>query len=399
MKSWLVLLVIAVSGIGIGSTRTYLEMHGSAELFFTEDYWARAREQAISREQNVDRAKAAKVEILGDAVFDFGSMERFSRMRHTFRLKSVGESDLELRPGRTTCKCTVSLVSNRVVKPGEVSEIIVEWAGQTLMDSPDFEQTVEVETNDPDQSIVRLKVHGYVTETIRALPGELVVGMVSSNTGSEAQFQLYGFRSDRIDVLESTWENADTARYFDVSYEPLSKEEVEKEKGASCGLLAKVTVKPGLPLGPINQTIHIKAKVDKEVVMEVPVKGRAWSDIRIASSPEFEANRNLLKFGALKRTDSAKAVLQLYVTGPYRNETRLSIGEVDPAEYLKVNIGPPKELNNGKAIQYLVTIEIPAGLGSMNRMGAEQAALGRVVLETTHPQTKQVPIHVKFSVE
>ena len=72
---------------------------------------------------------------------------------------------------------------------------------------------------------------------------------------------------------------------------------------------------------------------------------------------------------------------------------------MDPADYLKVNIGPPKELNNGKTIQYLVTIEIPAGLGSINRMGAEQAALGRVVLETTHPQTKQVPIHVKFSVE
>ena len=61
-------------------------------------------------------------------------------------------------------------------------------------------------------------------------------------------------------ILESTWEDADTAAYFDVSYEPLSKEEVKKEKGASCGLLAKVTVKPGLPLGPINQTIHIKSE-------------------------------------------------------------------------------------------------------------------------------------------
>ncbi len=42
-----------------------------------------------------------------------------------------------------------------------------------------------------------------MTETIRALPGELVVGIVSSNTGSEAQFQLFGFRSDHIDILET----------------------------------------------------------------------------------------------------------------------------------------------------------------------------------------------------
>ena len=139
-----------------------------------------------------------------------------------------------------------------------------------------------------------------------------------------------------MDILETTCETPDTAHCFDVSYEPLAKEEVKKEKGATCGLLAKVTIKPGLPLGPINQTIRIKANVDKEAVVEMPVNGQTLSDIRIASSPEFDANRGLLTFGALKRSESAKEVLQLYVTGAHRNEIHLSVGRVDPADYLKV---------------------------------------------------------------
>ena len=238
-----------------------------------------------------------------------------------------------------------------------------------------------------------------MTETIRALPDELVVGNVSSNTGSGAEFRLYGFRSDSLDILETTLEIPETAGCFDVSYEPLPAEEVQKEKGATCGQLARVTIKPGLPVGPINQTIRIHVQVEKEAVVEVPVLGRAQSDIRVASSAKFNSNRNLLSLGALKRTDTVKEILRLYVTGDHRHETHFSVGRVDPSDYLKVEIGPPKELNNGKTIQFLVTIEIPAGGKPINRMGTESADRGLVVLETTHPQTKQVPIHVKFSVE
>jgi len=402
MRSWLLLVAASIVGTGIGVTTTYVERNRGQELFFTEDFWAREAQRAQLRAEQAKAGSSApaKVEIVGDAVFDFGSMERFSKMQHTFRIKNVGQSGLRLSRRATTCKCTVSKVANPNPRPGETAAITVEWTGQTAMDSPDFTQTVEVGTNDPDMPVVRLQIKGYVTETIRARPGEeLVLGMVSSNTGSKTEFRLFGFREDHIDILETTWEDPRTAQYFEVTYEPLPAEEVEKEKGASCGLLATVHAKPGLPLGPINQTIHIKAQVDKEAVVNIPVKGRVLSDIRIASSSLFNANLNVIKFGALRRNQAAKAVLQLYVTGDHRHETQLSVGEVDPADYLKVSIGPPKELNNGKTIQYLVTVEVPAGLPTVNRMGGDQAESGRIVLETTHPQTKQVLIRVKFSVE
>lgn len=408
MKSWVVLAITVAVGAGIGAGSVVLQRGSSSELFFTEDYVRREEEGKESRLKGVDLNNCPRVEVVGDAVYDFGSMERYSKKQHVFQLKNVGTQSLELNPGRTTCKCTVSKVSHTSVPLGGVTEIVVEWTGQTFLAEPDFIQTIEIETNDPQKPLVRLQIKGYVTETIRALPEELAVGAISSNSEATAEFRLYGFRSDVLDIRETTWENAELASFFDVKYEPLPAAEVAQEKGATCGVVGRVSIKPGLPLGPINQTIRIRASAEKEAVVDLPILGRTQADIRIAASPGVESNakrgrydsfKNLLVFGALRRTEPGKAILQVYVTGPHRNETQLSVGTVEPAEYLKVDIGPPKELNNGRAIQYLVTIEIPAGLAPVNHLGGEQAEMGRIVLETTHPLTKQIPIQVSFSVE
>jgi hypothetical protein len=408
MKSWIVLAIAVAVGMGVGAGSAILQRGTSSELFFTEDYVRRAEEGKESRLKGIDLENCARVEVDGDAVYDFGSMERYSKKQHVFKLKSVGKQTLDLKPGRTTCKCTVSKVSLLSVPVGEVSEIVVEWTGQTFLAEPDFMQTIEVETNDPNNPRVQLKIKGYVTETIRALPEELAVGAISSNSEATAEFRLYGFRSDVLEVRETTWENAELASFFEVKYEPLSAAEVAQEKGATCGVVGRVSIKPGLPLGPINQTIRVRASAEKEAVVDLPILGRTQADIRIAASPGVESNakrgrydsfKNLLVFGALRRTEPGKAVLQVYVTGPHRTETQFSVGTVEPAEYLKVDIGPPKELNYGRAIQYLVTIEIPAGLAPVNHLGGEQAEMGRIVLETTHPLTKRIPIQVSFSVE
>ncbi len=408
MKSWVVLAITVAVGAGVGAGSAILQRGTSSELFFTEDYARREAEGKESQLKGIDLEDSAGVEVVGGAVHDFGSMERYSKKQHVFKLKSVGKRILELTPGPTTCKCTVSHVSMSSVPVGETSEIVVEWTGQTFLAEPDFMQTIVIETNDPRNRQLQLRIKGYVTETIRALPEELAVGSISSNSEATAEFRLYGFRSDVLEVRETTWENAELASFFDVKYEPLSAAEVAQEKGATCGVVGRVSIKPGLPLGPINQTIRVRASAEKEAVVDLPILGRTQADIRIAASPGVESNakrgrydsfKNLLVFGALRRTEPGKAVLQVYVTGPHRTETHFSVGTVEPAEYLKVDIGPPKELNNGRAIQYLVTIEIPAGLTPVNHMGGEQAEMGRIVLETTHPLTKRIPIQVGFSVE
>ncbi len=402
MKTWQVLAGATAIGVAFGFGATAMEMFGKQELFFREQYDAiAARGRALQAQELEKRSGQSwpKAEVLDGADYDFGSMEKYTKMQHVFRIKNVGTERLTLTVGRTTCKCTVSAINGEGFAPGEIADITVEWKGQALSSSPDFRQTIEIITNDPDQELLRLGLHGLVTETIRALPEEIVVGQVSSNSGTDTEFRLYGFRSEKIDVLAAEFENVETADKFAVAFEPLPKEEVEKEKGASCGLLAKLTLKPGLPLGPINQTIQVRTMVDKEVTVHLPIHGQVESDIIIASTPVFEPRNNLVRLGALKQNQTAKAVLQLFVKGRHRYETRFSVGKIDPEGYLQVNISPPQELSNGKALRYQVTIEVDTTLPPINRLGSDLAKHGRIVLETTHPQTKQIPIDVKFSVE
>ncbi len=410
MKTWQVLVGATAIGLVVGFGVTAVEMYGKYELFFPAQYDALARqqEQADRHEKGHDQpgpndtgtnVSGPAIEVLDGADYDFGTMERSSKRKHVFRIKNVGDQKLTIRAGHTTCKCTVSAVNSDGFAPGEIAEITVEWKGQTLASSTDFRQTVDLITNAPGHELMQLSLHGLVTETIRVLPEEIVAGQVSSNTGTETEFRLYGFRGEKIDIEEAEFEDAEVADKFAVEFEPLPKEEVEKEKGASCGLLGKLTLKPGLPLGPINQTIRIRAQIDKEATVHVPILGQVESDIIIASSPQFEPRKNLIRFGALKKGQSGKAVLQMYVKGAHRRDTNFSVGKIEPEGYFRVDIGPPHELNGGKTLRYELTIEIPAGLPPINRFGSSLVKYGRIVLETTHPQTKQVPFDVKFLVE
>jgi len=61
---------------------------------------------------------------------------------------------------------------------------------------------------------------------------------------------LLGYSDPPLKVLGHTWSNEATARYFDVSMQPLSAEELKKKTPpARSGLLVQVTAKAGLPQG------------------------------------------------------------------------------------------------------------------------------------------------------
>ena len=365
MRPWVVLVAATLLGLVVGIGLTVHESLVDREVFFPTDQLALEAEAQRQKKAstNAGPVKRPKVQVLGSAEYDFGSMELNSKRTHTFRVKNVGDAMLKLEIGRVTCKCTVSDVADRDFAPGEIADVKLEWTGKTVTSDPDFYQTAEIKTNDPDAKSIEFKIHGYVTENIRALPDALALGRVSSNDGTEAQFRLFAFLSDAVVIRETEFEDAEQSSYFGVAFSPLSPEDLKQEKGATGGLLATVTVKPGLPMGLIDQTLRIAAEVGKAVEIHVPIKGQVVGDIVLAA-PQYEASLNLLRFGALPRNRSAKATIHMFVRGDYRHDTKFEVARVEPAGYLKVNIGPGQELNNGKAIKYDVTVEIPPGLST-----------------------------------
>ena len=69
----------------------------------------------------------ARVELLGEPTHDFGMMSPETEGEHVFVIKNVGEEDLTLRLGATTCKCTLGELDADRLKPGEQTEIKLSW--------------------------------------------------------------------------------------------------------------------------------------------------------------------------------------------------------------------------------------------------------------------------------
>jgi hypothetical protein len=89
----------------------------------------------------------------------------------------------------------------------------------------------------------------------------------------------------------------------------------------------------------------------------------------------------------------------MFVKGPHRHDIQFSIGPTDPKGYFEVQVDSPKTASPGRTVRYLVTVAIPPGSEPINRLGSETAPYGRIVLLTTHPQIKQIPICVKYAVD
>jgi hypothetical protein len=391
------LIVAAVTGVVIGAGNLALEVTATREVFDLADL---GDDLDIPKKKKKDPSgRQPKVEVVNGDTFDFGSMERYGTMEHTFEIKNVGTAPLDVHSRRTTCKCTVTHMTDTSCVPGESVKVTLEWTGKAAEGRPEFRQVAELITNDPDVPILRLYINGYVTENVRALPDELALGRVASNDGADAEFRLFGFRSETIEVTDFGWGSEKTAEYFDVSFEPLSEDEVSEEKGATCGLLGKIEVKPGMPLGPINQRLSLSLQLDEPAQVDVPIQGEVTSDILIASNRDFYSPKSLLSFGILRQGETPETKLDMYVRGEHREKVEFSVGEMDPPGYFDVSIGEPMALNNGRTVKRTVTISVKKGVAPINRMGAELAPHGLIVLESTHPYTKQVLIHVKFAVE
>jgi hypothetical protein len=124
-----------------------------------------------------------------------------------------------------------------------------------------------------------------------------------------------------------------------------------------------------------------------------------------AAKSLYNSDRKIVTIGAVERQSGGTYKLQLLVKGPHAKDVQLSVGEVDPPDVLQVSIDTehPSSINSGTVLMYPLTISIPPDSRAVSRLGGTAndagAKLGKIVIETTHPQTKQMVLYVQFAVE
>lgn len=391
MRVWVIGAVATLVGIGTGFGGVYIEFAKVPDQFEPHNRPVpKVRDDGLPME-------IPHAVVVDGKTYDFGKAQRGSKMKHTFVVRNDGSVPLTLEKGPTSCKCALSDLESDSIMAGKSGKVTLEW--KLNVPGEQFRQTAEIYTNDPGYSTIMLEITGKTTDILRIDPMDLVLSSVSVSEGSETPFRIYGFGMDDFKVLKHEFDNEETASFFELTFAELEPADFEGKPDVTCALAATLTVKPGLPLGPINQKIHLTTNVEKASKLDVSVSGSVIGDISVVGPRSFSHGRNVIRFGTVDASEGAKATLRLLVKGPYRQDVRFELKEISPADSLTATFGEKKEISDGAVHMYPLTVEVPKGAHTVNCLGAEKGTLGRILIKTTHPIAKEVPIYVKFAVK
>jgi hypothetical protein len=379
MRIFLMLLAAVGLGTALGGGMAYFESR-PAEIVPDE----------------VSRLAAAAIVAVDREEYDFGTVDAGQEASHDFVFTNVGTAPMELSPGMTTCRCTVSLVNATAVPPGESSKVKVTWRPRGELGP--YRRTVSIHTNDPERPDVTLTVAGEVTVGLRADPPELVFSGLGLGEAGGGQARVWCNLPGRpLAITGFTLSDKPAAGFFQVAWEALPEAAVRQEKGAKSGVLLRVAVKPGLPQGPFQQTISLETNQPSHPELTVVVKGEVESDISVAG-PNWSSQLGLLDIGTVSSQTGTQRRLLLVVRGANCQKVRFKPVRTVP-EFLEVRVGEATVIGDGEAAHTPLFIQIPQGCRAANYLGSDAAKLGEILLETNHPRVPQVRVLVRFAVE
>jgi hypothetical protein len=385
----LAILVGGLSGIGVAKT----EFLGVVEYF-----------EPVSRQPTAAQIKrrdgrGPKVLVVGGTEFNFDTMAHGAYGQHAFVVQNVGDERLTLRYTSESCGMCIMIDEEYreiAVNPGESAEVVVKYAARKSGET--FHESAYFQTNDAIVNSLRFDIMGVVTQAAKLIPADLALGGVSASEEVKATIKLLGYRSDRCELIGYTFSDPAVADYFQIAAESLSKDDVvAADKHAASGLAINLTIKPGLPLGMLNQVITFQARSDNDHNLELRVNGEVVGDI-VLMGVNYKSDLESLDLGIVERGNGRNSTLFVLVKGPYRNDVKLSIGEVDPP-LLKVTLGEGMPVGDGRAIKHSLSVELPDDAPPMNRLGNAQGKAGLLVIETSHPTVTRLPIKIRFAVQ
>jgi hypothetical protein len=379
-----VILVAAVVGSAIGAAWAYVDVRPGANIFNRPSQPAGAVSGPIGSDPAIQ---------VDQPVYQFGAMQRGTTKSHEFVVRNVGQSQLTLRTGGTTCKCTIGDVPDTPVPPGGSVQVKLEWSA--LTNPGPFRQTATILTNDPRASRIELSVEGEVTEASGVSPGDFIFDKVAAGDVKSAEVYIMAFAQDDLNVSEPALTNTETRKFFDVTVEPVKPSELPNPKARS-GVRIRVSTKPGLRLGRFDQWLTVSTNIpDAETIM-IPVIGRVIGDVSIYGRM-WNEEQGVLRLGRVKSAEGASALLNVVVRGAGADQVKFSVASVDPPE-LVAKLGEPKRVKN-ELVHVPLTIEVPPGTPPMARLDIDQHDEARVVLKTSRPDVPEVVLGVRFIVE
>jgi hypothetical protein len=389
-SAWVIAGVAACLGAAVGG--------GIATLEAASRPW-RAGDFSI---ESRDPSGPAPTVDVPETQFTFGTVGVGAKGSHEFIIRNTGDAPLELTKGATSCTCTLSdfeaseggSAGMKVVPPGGSTKLNVMWRGKG--DGGPFRQQASVLTNDPNRPQIAFFVEGTVVPTYKAIPRSITLSKLSTSSSEQATVTFFTFGTEQPTIDSTSLAEEETSQLYSLASAPLESAELAAETGATGGFRITANIGPGLPIGPLRQTIKVVFRMPEEVIAEIPVEGSVSGDLALAGKA-WDSSHEALTLGTVSSRTGIETSLFLTVKGPHRADVRPVVRETVP-DTVKVVVGEGKPVGSGNVIRIPLTITIPPGSSPANHICSELAPAGKIVLDTGHPDSPTLTIPVCLAI-
>lgn len=446
MKTFLACLIFAAIGAAVGWNINH-DRYGQFEPFLGPmDYQGEVTAtNAIASMKTKWNTAYPKVEVPNGNTFDFGVMEPEQEGEHIFIIKNVGDADLSLKVGASTCKCTVGELGKELLAPGEQTEVKMSWTVKT--NETTFGQSAELRTNDPSQVAIRFEIRGNVVREVQLSPDEVTFGEVAAGENVQFEAKVFSFIDEQF--------RPGKAKFYEDEINQLANIEITEftpssEDGANesarQGFRVNATIRPGLKQGPVTENLTfelIPVKEEENVKEEesgpmasdspnetegssgneatgqtgpssetdspggfdpnrkfvlIPVSGRIVGVLSMLPNSKLRGVSGggyIFDFGKVDRDDSLSAKSFVSLKGREKGDTELRIGEVSPAEFVDAELAKP--IGRGQMTLYGLTLTLKPGAEKVERLGMNKDDYGFVMIESNNPKVPPLKLRLKFS--
>jgi hypothetical protein len=316
--------------------------------------------------------------------YDFGLMDPGISGTHSFVIENVGDEVLELKLGGTTCKCTISGVSDSRVPPGKSATLNMQW--NTGRYDPRFQQSAMIQTNDPLHKKVEFTVKGQIRALLATLPAQVDLPTIQPGARAEGEVTFYSQMWDDFEITDSS------AQVPDFQWTVESVRDAPADLSASACKRVKFSFQSPVAHGRFQEKIRFDIKAPDESQPNhhqfVSVQGAAMR--RLAFYGPTIDESGVVEMGNVSEGRGKRVKLVAKVRDDETNIASPDI-EVFP-DFLKAEFAPHVGEQRGL---YDLTIELPDDVSPCQY---NSRPVGKVRIDTHHPRIGVVELKVTFAV-
>ena len=292
---------------------------------------------------------------VADPVVSFGTVERGSRIDHTFVLRNVGDATLRIDNVKSSCGCTVAVVSDRDVPPGREGRVTVSLDTARMVGTK--RKTITVSSNEPAAPSIGLTLTGQVLADVVVTPNPLYLG------------RLRRGQSSRHEVVVTSGRPGEVFQVVAVEHaNPALHARLEPRTDAP-GQRIVVELDKDMPLGRISEQLTLRTTSPREPVVTLPVFGSVEGDVAVLP-PQ-------VTFGVARAGDAPERALLIRNRGSR------------PLTVTRITVRPPqvtyklREVDDGYEYRLTLTLDDDTPAGKVE---------GAVEIFTNHPDESRIVV-------